>query len=76
MATPNQMPKKPSAAKQKLVASLIETSPSSWKKKTLVKGEGGKEKVKSETVKQQSLRWPLAANISESNVERAARSLL
>lgn len=76
MATPNQMPKKPSVMRQQLLAGLIETKPSSWKAKTIRKDEDGKEVVETVTVNQTSLKYPLAHNMSEASVEALSRRWL
>ena len=73
MATPNQMPKRPNKLRQQLLAGLIETKPSSWNRKVLTKDEDSKELVETTKVSYDALRFPLAQNISERNVERAAR---
>lgn len=72
MTTPNQMPDKRDNTGRRIVGDLIQTVPASWTRKTLRKDEEGKEKVESVTVNYQALRYPLAQNVSEENVERAA----
>lgn len=64
--------KKQNLIKQSMLAGLIETKPVSYTKKTLGKDEDGKEVVINQTVTRQGLRFPLAQNVSEENVERLA----
>lgn len=73
MATPNQMPKRPNALRQQLLAGLIETKPSSWKAKTLSKDDDGNEIVETTTITSQVLRHPLAHNMSEASVEALSK---
>lgn len=70
------MPKRPNRVRQQLLAGLIETKPSSWNRKVLSKDEDGKEQIDTVKVSHDALRFPLAQNISERNVERAARRWL
>jgi hypothetical protein len=73
MKTPNQMPKKPNRLRQQIVGALIHTVPTSWDRKYVSKSHNG---VDSEKVEHQTLRNPLAKNVSEQNVERIARAWL
>ncbi|AIK69097.1 hypothetical protein PBI_TRIKE_58 [Mycobacterium phage Trike] len=72
-ATPNVMPRKANVVQQKLLAGLIETAPSSWKHKTLAKDKDGKEVVVERRVSRRGLRYPLAQNVTEANVDRLAK---
>ncbi|QWS69343.1 hypothetical protein SEA_POOMPHA_59 [Mycobacterium phage Poompha] len=72
-ATPNVMPRKANVVQQKLLAGLIETAPSSWKRKTLTKDANGKEVVVETKVSRRVLRYPLAQNVTEANVDRLAK---
>lgn len=76
MNTPNAMPKKSSVIGQQIVSALLATKPASWVHKTLVKDADGKEAVVKHTVAGQELKFPLAQNVTDLNVERAARRLL
>ena len=73
MTTPNEMPKKKNQIQQQALMGLIEIAPSSWDRKTLVKGEDGKETIETKRVTRSVLRNALAYNVSEENVERAAK---
>ena len=73
MATPNQMPKRPNKISQEIVGALINTTPTSWKRKVW---NEEKNTVDTVTVSQQSLKFPLAANVSDDNVERIASRLI
>ncbi|ASZ75496.1 hypothetical protein KIW74_gp32 [Mycobacterium phage Kimona] len=72
-ATPNSMPRKANPLHQKVLAGLIETKPFSWSQKKLGKDKDGKEVVNKVKVTGTALRYPLAQNVSEDNVERIAR---
>ncbi|AFQ97369.1 hypothetical protein FGG47_gp33 [Mycobacterium phage Rebeuca] len=72
-ATPSAMPRKVNPLRQKLLGSLIETKPVSWTQKTVAKGPDGKEVVTEHKRTRQGLRYPLAQNVSNDNVERAAK---
>lgn len=65
--------KKANRVHQQALSALIETKPLSYTKKTLGKDVDGKEIVVNQTVTYESLRYPLAQNVSDENVERAAR---
>lgn len=69
MATPNQMPNK-NKIRQQILAGLIETKPASWNKKVWNDEKKTVDEVK---VAHQGLRYPLAQNVSEQTVERAAK---
>ena len=73
MPTPNQMPAKANPLHQQLLAGLIATKPVSWVKKTLGKDADGKETVESTKVTHEGLRFPLAQNVSDFNVNVLAR---
>ena len=76
MASPNEMPKKANKLRQTLLAGLIETQKSSWSQKLITRDEDDKEKVMTVNHEHHQLRFPLAANVSEQSVERAAKSWL
>lgn len=76
MATPNQMPKKPSVVRLQVVSNLIETRPASWTRKTLTKDPEGKETVESVKVSQRELKFQFAQNMSDHNVDRLAERWL
>lgn len=73
MAKPTR---KQNRIRQEVLEGLIETRPVSWEKKDLAKDEAGKEIVKTSKVQHQALRFPLAQNMSEDNVERLSRRWL
>lgn len=73
---PNNMPKRPNPIRQRIVGDLIHTLPTSWTRKTLGKSGDGKEVIEETKVKHLSLRFPLAQNVSDENVERIARRFL
>jgi len=70
------MPKRASKVRQQVVASLIETQPASWKRKVFKKDEDGELRDGTVTVTREALRYPLAQNVSESNVEALAKRWL
>ncbi|QXN73899.1 hypothetical protein SEA_EAGLEPRIDE_62 [Mycobacterium phage Eaglepride] len=72
-ATPNAMPRKANIVHQKLLSGLIETKPVTSTFKKLVKDKDGKEVVVGTKVTRQGLRYPLAQNVSEANVDLAAK---
>lgn len=67
------MPKKQNKIQQQALLGLISLAPASWTRKTLHKDEDGKEIVKNDQITRSVLRYPLAQNVSEENVERAAK---
>ncbi|QJD50270.1 hypothetical protein SEA_IWOKEUPLIKEDIS_67 [Mycobacterium phage Iwokeuplikedis] len=71
-ATPNAMPKKANVIHQQILSGLLATKPAGWVKKTLVKIDGKEDVVKTK-VSRQELRFPLAQNVSDENVDRMAR---
>ena len=73
MSSPNEMPKKKNEIQQQTLASLIALAPASWERKTIVKGEDGKDTVETKRVTRNVLRNSLAQNVSEENVERASK---
>jgi len=76
MITPNAMPRKANALHQQLLAGLIATKPEVWNRKTLVDPEDPKSDVAKTRVTRQLLSNPLAQNVSELNVDRAAQRWL
>lgn len=66
--------KKANLVHQTILGGLIETKPTSWERKTLGKDDAGKEIVNTTKVPRQGLRFPLAQNVSELNVERASKA--
>ena len=77
MTTPNQMPRSNSPFASQLVSSLIKTKPAGLSRKVLTKDADGKETVVSvPVVHGHTLVSPLARNVSEDNVERAAKRWL
>ena len=70
------MPKKNNAIHTKVVDGLVSISPSVWKKKDLVTDKDGKEQVVTTSITRSALRYPLAQNVSDDNVERLARRWL
>lgn len=73
MTTPNEMPKNNNKLQQQALLGLIALAPATWERKTLVKDEDGKETVETKRVVRSVLRNALAKNVSEENVERAAK---
>lgn len=67
------MPKSNNKIGSQIVDGLIHVTPSTWKKKVLKKDESGKETVETVQVTNNALRYPLAQNVSDENVERAAK---
>lgn len=76
MATPNQMPKRPNHIRQHVLSSLIETRPSSWTRKVLVKDGEGKETVESVKVIHPELKFLFAQNMTDRNVNILAERWL
>uniref|UniRef100_A0AAU8GS30 Uncharacterized protein n=1 Tax=Mycobacterium phage BabyBack TaxID=3158877 RepID=A0AAU8GS30_9CAUD len=74
-ATPNVMPKRANVIHQQILSGLLATKPASWVKKTIVKVDGKDEVVKTRVTRQE-LRFPLAQNVSEFNIDLAARRWL
>jgi hypothetical protein len=68
--TPNAMPRKANPLRQQALADLIETVPVSWTRKRIDPKTDDVVKTK---VTHQGLRYPLAQNVSQVNVERAAK---
>ncbi|ASR86165.1 hypothetical protein SEA_BOBSWAGET_60 [Mycobacterium phage BobSwaget] len=75
MATPNQMPKRTSPLHQQILSALLANKPASWSRKTIVKVDGKEEVVKT-TISHQEPRFPLARNVSEFNIDLAAKRWL
>lgn len=65
--------KKTHPIRQSVMHGLVAISPASWEHKTLSKDENGKEVVNSTKVVRSVLRYPLAQNVSDANVERLAK---
>jgi len=74
--TPNAMPRKANLIHQQTLASLIETKPVSWTHKQLAKGKDGKEVLVQTKVTRDGLRFPLAQNVSDSNLDVMAKRWL
>ena len=60
----------------KLLSGLVDRQESSWDRRTISRDEEGKEVVETERVTHYVVRYPLAHNVSEDSVERAARRWL
>jgi hypothetical protein len=73
MATPNAMPKKVSPIHQQILAGLLATKPASWVHKTDVTPAERQPTIVERTITRQALRFPLAQNVSDLSIERAAR---
>ncbi|KRD08612.1 hypothetical protein ASE48_08600 [Mycobacterium sp. Root265] len=75
MTTPNAMPKKSLiAVHQHILGSLLALRPASWVHKTLVPATStSKETVVKTTISHQELRFPFAQNVSEQNIDIAAK---
>lgn len=58
---------------QQVLGALIETKQVTWQRKTLGKNGDGKEVVNTAQVANEVLRFPLAQNVSDENIERMAR---
>lgn len=67
---------KPNNIRVAVLDGLISMSPSSWERKTLSKDENGKEVVNASKVSRSVLRYPLAQNVSDENVDRLAKRWL
>lgn len=67
---PNQMPSKPSNLRQQLLAGLIETKPTSWSRK---EWDDEKKEERTVAVTRDSLKFPLAQNVSSANVDALAK---
>lgn len=76
MATPNQMPKRTNPLHQQTLSALLATKPVTTTFKKLVKGSDGKDQVIERKVTRQGLRFPLAQNVSDHNVDIMARRWL
>ena len=77
MPTPNQMPTKANPLHQQLLAGLIETKPVSWEHKKLEDHSDDKNNNVLVTKHvRPGLRYPLAQNVSELNVNRAAKGFI
>ncbi|AOT24984.1 hypothetical protein PBI_KALPINE_65 [Mycobacterium phage Kalpine] len=76
MATPNQMPQRTNPIHQHTLSGLLATKPVTSTFKKVVKGSDGKDQVVERKVTRQGLRFPLAQNVSEANVDRMARRWL
>lgn len=67
------MPRKTNPLHQQILGGLLATKPVTTTVKSLVKDDAGKEQVVSTKQTRQGLRFPLAQNVSEVNIDRAAR---
>ncbi|AMS00964.1 hypothetical protein SEA_LOSER_68 [Mycobacterium phage Loser] len=76
MATPNAMPKRTNPLHQQMLSALLATKPVTTTFKKLVKDSAGKDQVVERKVTRQGLRFPLAQNVSEANVDLAAKRWL
>ncbi|AHJ86429.1 hypothetical protein 40AC_66 [Mycobacterium phage 40AC] len=70
---PSMMPKKVNPIRTQVLGGLIETKAVSSTFKKVVKGDDGKETVVSIKRTRQGLRYPLAQNVSDENVDRLAK---
>ncbi|MDV6975302.1 hypothetical protein [Mycobacterium intracellulare] len=68
--TPNAMPRKANPIHQQLLSGLLETKPVSWVRKRIDPETNGVVQTK---VTGTALRFPLAQNMSNLNVDRAAK---
>jgi hypothetical protein len=57
---------------QQILGGLIATAPVSWTRKSLTKDKDGKESVVKTRVTGTALRFPLAQNVSDFNINRMA----
>ncbi|AOZ61303.1 hypothetical protein SEA_DARTHPHADER_63 [Mycobacterium phage DarthPhader] len=73
MATPNAMPKRTNPLHQQLLSALLATKPVTRIHKRVEKDASGKEHTVETKSTVHTLRSPLAANVSDENIERAAR---
>lgn len=73
MTTPNLMPRKTNPIHQQALAGLVATKPVTTTFKKLRKGADGKDTVIETKQTRQGLRFPLAQNVTEENVDRAAK---
>ncbi|UJD20901.1 hypothetical protein SEA_ZIMMER_63 [Mycobacterium phage Zimmer] len=73
MATPNAMPKRTNPIHQQILSALLATKPVKRTHKRFIRDADGKEHEVFETSTVNVLRSPLAANVSDENIERAAR---
>ncbi|AEL17896.1 hypothetical protein TRIXIE_64 [Mycobacterium phage Trixie] len=76
MATPNQMPKRTNPIHQQILSGLLATKPVTSTFKKIVRGADGKDQVVERKVTRQGIRFPLAQNVSEANIDRAAKRWL
>ncbi|AMS01054.1 hypothetical protein SEA_CHANGELING_65 [Mycobacterium phage Changeling] len=76
MATPNAMPKRTNPLHQQMLSALLATKPVTTTFKKVSKDSNGKELVTETKVTRQGLRFPLAQNVSDENVDRMARRWL
>lgn len=65
--------KKANQIHQQLLSGLISTKPGGWTQKVLGKDDNGAEIVTGVIHSREELKSPLAANVSNFNVERAAQ---
>lgn len=76
MTTPNKMPKNKNKIRQEILSGLIATHPTSWNRKVWSKDEEGDLVESTVKVPRQSLRFPLAQNVSSANVDALAAKWL
>ncbi|AGS82748.1 hypothetical protein ANNAL29_67 [Mycobacterium phage AnnaL29] len=76
MATPNAMPKRTNPLHQQILSGLLATKPVTTTVKRVVKDAAGKDQVVERKVTRQGLRFPLAQNVSEANIDLAAKRWL
>ena len=72
MVTPNLMPKKVNPIHTQILGSLIDAKPHKWEQRTFVRVDGVETLVMAPHVHGETLRWPLAQNVSDENVDRLA----
>lgn len=76
MATPNQMPKRTNPIHQQVLSGLLATKPVTTAFKSIAKDVDGKEIIVEAKRTRQGLRFPLAQNVTELSIDRAARRWL
>lgn len=67
--SPNAMPRKTNQLHQQILASLTDTKPSTWEQKLFDKDDN----LVKKKITNQELRKPLSRNVSEANIEIAAK---
>ncbi|AYD87091.1 hypothetical protein SEA_NICOLETERA_64 [Mycobacterium phage NicoleTera] len=78
MATPNAMPKRTNPLHQQILSALLATKPTSWTHKRIdpESPDPKKPRVIETKVVGQEPRFPLARNVSDFNIDRAAKRWL